>query len=78
MPLHPGRRLTKKINSTENFEESPKSPTYMSITELKYFPNNKTSMQFPDFCELFNECMNNKDQHDELLSSAFAIFDYDK
>ncbi|KAM3127047.1 hypothetical protein pb186bvf_020857 [Paramecium bursaria] len=78
---HNGRRLTKKTNSTDNLEEqrdSPKSPTYISVTELKYFPNNKTVMQFNDFCELFNECMTQKEQHDELLQSAFAIFDYDQ
>ncbi|CAD8067685.1 unnamed protein product [Paramecium sonneborni] len=83
VPFQPGRRLAKKVNSNDNLEDaqkdsSPKSPTYVSVTELKYFPNNKTTMQFQDFSELFNECMSNKDQHDELLESAFAIFDYDK
>ena len=35
-------------------------------------------MSFADFCDIFNECMQNKDQHDELLQSAFAVFDFDK
>ncbi|CAD8055213.1 unnamed protein product [Paramecium sonneborni] len=83
VPYQHGRKLVKKISSTDNFEEmqkdsSPKSPTYVSVTELKYFPNNKTTMHFSDFQELYNECMSNKDQHDELLESAFSVFDFDK
>jgi Ca2+-binding EF-hand superfamily protein len=35
-------------------------------------------MSFADFCDIFNECMQNKDQHDELLQSAFAVFDFEK
>jgi len=35
-------------------------------------------MSFPDFCDIFNECMNNKEQHDELLQNSFSVFDYDE
>lgn len=35
-------------------------------------------MSFQDFCDIFNECMQNKDQHDELLQNAFSVFDFEK
>lgn len=39
VPSQPGRKYVRKGNPTENFEDrdaSPKSPTYVSVTELKY------------------------------------------
>ena len=43
-----------------------------------YFPGNKTTINFNEFCELYNEYSNNKDIHEELLKSCFNSFDYDK
>lgn len=34
-------------------------------------------MNFGDFCELFQECMNNKEMHDDLLLQCFKVFDFD-
>lgn len=39
----------------------------IEILELRYFPNNKTTLNFNDFCHYFNECITNKDLQEDLL-----------
>ena len=48
------------------------------MQELKFFPNQKTQLNFNEFQELFNKgvAKNTKDTEDMLLR-AFKVFDFD-
>ena len=46
--------------------------------ELKYFPNKKTTINFNEFCQLFNEALSQKDIQEEMLLNCFYAFDYNQ
>ena len=46
--------------------------------ELKYFPNKKTTINFNEFCQLFNEALSQKDLQEEMLLNCFYAFDYNQ
>ncbi|KAL4455006.1 hypothetical protein ABPG74_006388 [Tetrahymena malaccensis] len=51
---------------------------FLEVVELRYFPNNKTTINFNEFCAYFNECISNKELQEELLHGCFNQFDFNE
>lgn len=46
--------------------------------DLKVFPNKKSSINFIEFSNIFNDSLNSKDLQEELLLACFSAFDFNK
>lgn len=46
--------------------------------DLKVFPNKKSSINFNEFSNIFNDSLNSKDLQEELLLACFSAFDFNK
>lgn len=55
-----------------NLEEETKIPTITS------FPNKRTSLNYDEFCDLYDQAYKATLNDDQMISSVFDMFDYDK
>eukprot|EP01017_Pseudomicrothorax_dubius_P040516 TRINITY_DN6348_c0_g1_i1.p1 TRINITY_DN6348_c0_g1~~TRINITY_DN6348_c0_g1_i1.p1 ORF type:complete len:166 (+),score=49.48 TRINITY_DN6348_c0_g1_i1:64-561(+) len=67
--------LDNKPPSQTNLDSEREYP--VPRIELKSFPSRKTTMNFAEFCEVFNQAIAARETHDEILQSCFAVFDSD-
>ena len=44
---------------------------------MKYFPNKKTSINFEDFCTIYNDSMESLSKDDDMIAKIFEMFDLD-
>lgn len=55
-----------------SLEEEVKVPTITS------FPNKRTSLNYDEFCDLYDQAYKATLSDDQMIASVFEMFDYDK
>lgn len=81
-------KITKKLDvlqqtgKPQNEEDSEKDygrllfdPELPEQYMLRSFPNNKTNINFEDFCELYDKSFKSLDNDEDMFDSIFAMFD---
>jgi len=74
----PKSAITKRVASDNSLQDLEKNDREKLEKELKFFPNKKTTINFNDFCQLFNEALSQKDIQEEMLLNCFYAFDYNQ
>ena len=67
-------KVVSHMSQSENDDNN--AELFEAKVDLKAFPNKKSTINFGDFCQIFNDCLNSKDLEDDLLASCFNSFDY--
>lgn len=66
------RPVSPEAKVDEGNEEENKAPTITS------FPNKRTSLNYDEFCELYDQAYKTTLTDDQMVAAVFEMFDYDK
>merc|ERR1711976_1055535 len=68
----------EKLEQASFQEKSIKKQDSDDITEIKFFPNKKTQLNYEEFCQIFEESAQATLDNDDMLFKCFKIFDVTK
>lgn len=62
----------KTEDKAEVLEEEPR------VANITSFPNKKTTLNYDEFCDLYDQAYKATLTDDQMISAVFDMFDYDK